>query len=106
MLLDINHFIEKEKRLPKHYVSKEFFNYQLNISRPPKLKDLENGQEIIEAMKFYRKNLGITHEAFLKALVTMCCLKHKPTKKDLEHQIRKMKKKKPKKLKLRELVLL
>ena len=51
MLLDINHFIEKQKQLPKHYVSKEFFNYQLNISRPPKLNDLESGQEIIEAMK-------------------------------------------------------
>ena len=102
MLLDINNFIEKEKKLPKHYISREFFNYQL--PKTPKLKDIETGEEYIKALQYYRKNSGITDEVILKAIVKMSCMKHKPTKKDLENQIRKIKKKKPIKKNLRDFV--
>ena len=99
MLIDINHFIEKDKKLPKHFISKELFNY--TIPKPPKLKDLETGLEMIEAYKFYKRNLGIKDDFILKAIVSACA-KYKPTKKDLERQIRKMKKQKSIKKKLRD----
>ena len=92
MLIDINRFIEKDKQLPKHFISKELFNY--SIAKPPtKLKDLETGEEFIEAFKYYKRNLGIKDDNILKAIITICCAKYKPTKKDLENQIRKIREK-------------
>lgn len=100
MLIDINRFIEKDKKLGKHFISKDLFNY--TIPKPPKLKDLETGEEFIEAFKYYKRNLGIKDDTVLKAIISGCCAKYKPTKKDLERQLRKIKKQKPIKKKLRD----
>ena len=91
--LDINHFIQKDEPTPKTYINKEFFNYQL--PKALKLKDIETAQEIIEAERYFRQHYGWTDEVLIKTMVKACCCKSYlvPTKKDLKHQLQKMKKK-------------
>ncbi len=76
----------------EHYQSTRF---QYAPSPPPKLKDITTGLEFIEAEKFYKKLYNWHDDEFLKLFVRATCA-HKsllPTKKDLEKQLRKLKKK-------------
>ncbi len=61
----------------------------------PKLKDITTAQEFIEAEKFYRKMYKWKDDEFLKLFVRVTCAEKSllPTKKDLEKQLRKLKKK-------------
>jgi hypothetical protein len=90
MLIDINHFIEKDKKPPRHFIPRELFNYE--PPSPVKLKDIETADEYLAAYRFYKRNFNITDDVLLKAMVTYNA-KYKPTKKDIEAQLRKMKKK-------------
>ena len=72
MLIDINHFIEKDKKPPRHFIPRELFNYE--PPSPVKLKDIETADEYLAAYRFYKRNFNITDDVLLKAMVTYAIL--------------------------------
>jgi hypothetical protein len=89
---DFDFTFKKIEPLNAVYYDKLKFNY---VEKPPKLKDIKTGEEFIEAEKFFKKNYQWTDEEFLKLFVRVTCADKSllPTKKNLEQQIRKLKKK-------------
>jgi hypothetical protein len=75
------------------YYDASKFNYKPET--PPKLKDIKTGQEFIQAEKFYKQLYQWSDDEFLKLFVRVTCAEKSllPTKKDLEKQLRKLKKK-------------
>ena len=75
------------------YYDASKFNYE--PEKPPKLTNITTGQEFIEAEKFYKKMYRWHDDEFLKIFVRVTCAEKSllPTKKDLEKQLRKLKKK-------------
>lgn len=74
------------------YYDSSLFNYE--SPKIPKLKDISTGSEFIEAEKFCKKLYNWSDDEFLKLFVRVTCADKSllPTKKDLEKQLRKLKK--------------
>lgn len=94
MLININRFINvKEDDINRNgYIDSSHFNYILDI---PKLEKINTGQELIDACKFIKNLYSWSDDEFVLLFVKATCVdkKYLPTKKDLEGQIRKLKKK-------------
>jgi hypothetical protein len=94
MLIDISKFINvKEDDVSKNgFTDSSHFNYILDI---PKLENINTGVEFINACKFIKNLYSWSDDEFVMLFVKAKCVdkKYLPTKKDLEGQIRKLKKK-------------
>jgi hypothetical protein len=94
MLIDISRFINvEEDDINKNcFTDSSHFKYFLDI---PKLEKINTGEEFIKACKFIKNLYSWSDDEFVVLFVKATCVdkKYLPTKKDLEGQIRKLKKK-------------
>ena len=85
MLLPLENFINVKRDFINEnvYIDFDHIDYRLKI---PKLKDVETGEEFIQAVKYYRDKNDWHDEEFVKFYVKAVCLKKclRPTLKDLE----------------------
>ena len=90
---DFDYTFKKIEASTIEYYDVTKFNYK--PEKPPKLKDITTGQEFLAAEQFYRKMYHWSDDEFLKLFVRVTCAEKSllPTKKDLEKQLRKLKKK-------------